>query len=485
MKYIEKIILENLEIPLFGKNLIITGGNGSGKTHFLNKLNNLVKSKFNRDDSLINDEKLKIKYDLIRIIEAGLNDYPDLFEIEKFYINSFYELKNNIALYDDQKFLETTQYFYQELKSKLSLFQSNYQLYKSTIQTRDRYSDFNYRSTFKNDFGNHTKYFSKYTHIKYYEENLQQKIKSINFKNKEIDIKINDINNLNRNLVNNLAISEFFSAIRSSKSLEFKNAISNKNEIIDFEKLLISQRELFLYLKKTEPDNEKIDEIQLWISKLEKDLKEIFENNTTQFDFDDESKKVLITQNNGEKYFSFSSLSSGFQAIFYIYSSLLIHVKLRNIYSNELCGVVIIDEIDAHLHMSLQKKILPFLTSSFPNIQFIVSTHSPFVITSTDDDTVVYDISSGEFFENDLSSYSYESVIKGLFHVEIQSEQLSSEIRSIAKILNDEPNSYESLRNIIKNITPYSKQLDVESKSFYFRALNHLLDNQELGDLDV
>ncbi|MNV29110.1 hypothetical protein D3C71_1203230 [compost metagenome] len=84
-----------------------------------------------------------------------------------------------------------------------------------------------------------------------------------------------------------------------------------------------------------------------------------------------------------------------------------------------------------------------------------------------------------------MSRYSYESVIKGLFHVEIQSEQLKSEIEEIAKTINNEPNNYEKLRSIIKNITPYAKQLDVESKSFYFKALNHLLDNQELGDLDV
>ena len=42
-------------------------------------------------------------------------------------------------------------------------------------------------------------------------------------------------------------------------------------------------------------------------------------------------------------------------------------------------GVVIIDEIDAHLHPSWQKRIGFWLTDHFPNIQFIVSTHSPLV----------------------------------------------------------------------------------------------------------
>lgn len=128
---------------------------------------------------------------------------------------------------------------------------------------------------------------------------------------------------------------------------------------------------------------------------------------------------------------------------------------------------------------------MPFLIKAFPKIQFIVSTHSPFVITSENSNTVVFDLTTNELIEKDLSRYSYESIIKGLFHVEIQSKKLESEIKAIAEILNNEPNSYEKLRNILKNIAPFSKQLDVESKSFYFKALNHLVDNQELGELDV
>ena len=72
-----------------------------------------------------------------------------------------------------------------------------------------------------------------------------------------------------------------------------------------------------------------------------------------------------------------------------------------------------------------------------------------------------------------------------MFHVDTKSQQLKSEIKAITEILNNESNNYEKLREILRNISPFAKQLDVESKSFYFKALNHLLDNQELGDLDV
>lgn len=45
-------------------------------------------------------------------------------------------------------------------------------------------------------------------------------------------------------------------------------------------------------------------------------------------------------------------------------------------------GVVLIDEVDAHLHPSWQRQIGPWLTRLFPHVQFIVTTHSPYVCQS-------------------------------------------------------------------------------------------------------
>ncbi|MFF2956331.1 AAA family ATPase [Kitasatospora sp. NPDC057965] len=47
-------------------------------------------------------------------------------------------------------------------------------------------------------------------------------------------------------------------------------------------------------------------------------------------------------------------------------------------------GVVLIDEIDAHLHISWQKRIGGWLKAHFPNIQFIVTTHSPYACQAAD-----------------------------------------------------------------------------------------------------
>ncbi len=54
-------------------------------------------------------------------------------------------------------------------------------------------------------------------------------------------------------------------------------------------------------------------------------------------------------------------------------------------------GIVLVDEIETHLHIELQKTILELLTTIFPNIQFIVSTHSPFILNSISD-AVIYDL---------------------------------------------------------------------------------------------
>lgn len=50
----------------------------------------------------------------------------------------------------------------------------------------------------------------------------------------------------------------------------------------------------------------------------------------------------------------------------------------------DMPGVVLIDEIDVHLHVSWQKTIGGWLKRHFPNIQFIVSSHSPYICQSAD-----------------------------------------------------------------------------------------------------
>ena len=80
-------------------------------------------------------------------------------------------------------------------------------------------------------------------------------------------------------------------------------------------------------------------------------------------------------------YPSIFNLSSGESAIICLFGELLRQAdnNKNNILLNEITGIVLIDEIDKHLHIKLQKEILPNIFNLFPNVQFIVSSHSPFL----------------------------------------------------------------------------------------------------------
>ncbi len=80
----------------------------------------------------------------------------------------------------------------------------------------------------------------------------------------------------------------------------------------------------------------------------------------------------------------------------------------------QLPGIVLIDEIETHLHLELQKNILPLLTTIFPNIQFIVTSHSPFILNSLEN-VVIYDLEKHLLVENGLEDVPYDGIVKGYF----------------------------------------------------------------------
>ncbi len=78
---------------------------------------------------------------------------------------------------------------------------------------------------------------------------------------------------------------------------------------------------------------------------------------------------------------SIFNLSSGELALISIFGELLHQAdnNQKNLKLEQIKGIVLIDEVDKHLHITIQKEILPKLFNLFPNIQFIVSSHSPFL----------------------------------------------------------------------------------------------------------
>ena len=81
------------------------------------------------------------------------------------------------------------------------------------------------------------------------------------------------------------------------------------------------------------------------------------------------------------------------------------------------------DEIETHLHIELQKSVLELLTTIFPNIQFIVSTHSPFILNSIPE-TVIYDLENHTLVEKGLADIPYGGIVEGYFRSSEMSKTL-------------------------------------------------------------
>ena len=82
-----------------------------------------------------------------------------------------------------------------------------------------------------------------------------------------------------------------------------------------------------------------------------------------------------------------SNMSDGLKAMLNMVAELafrcvILNGFLKNDAVMQTPGVVLIDELDMHLHPSWQKRVVEDLKNAFPKIQFIVSTHSPFIIQS-------------------------------------------------------------------------------------------------------
>jgi len=84
-------------------------------------------------------------------------------------------------------------------------------------------------------------------------------------------------------------------------------------------------------------------------------------------------------------------------------------------------GIALIDEIDLHLHPSWQQRILPDLMRTFPNIQFIVTTHSPQVI-STVPSHCIRVIDDGQVYSAPAGTEGAEAsrVLKRVFGVDVR-----------------------------------------------------------------
>ena len=135
-------------------------------------------------------------------------------------------------------------------------------------------------------------------------------------------------------------------------------------------------------------------------------------------------------------------LSAGYQSLLWIVMNLAYRWALLNPditeNVNDAKGIVLIDEIDMHLHPKWQWNIVSALEETFPNVQFILTTHSPIVISSCRNEHLILitDDQEVEYLEN-AYGFSVQDVLNF--------RQATSEKPKIIKDLSD--GFYRALEN--------------------------------------
>lgn len=243
----------------------------------------------------------------------------------------------------------------------------------------------------------------------------------------------------------------------------------NDNPGVKLAKYLVDLKATQAFTK----DSEKSKRIDDWFKKFEKILQSIFDDAQLKLKFNDETFQFSIHESNREP-FDFNTMSRGYAAILDIINDLIMRMEAKSgLRTNfEMEGVVLIDEIETHLHLELQKKILPVLVGLFPNIQFIVTTHSPFVLNSLEN-AVIYDLESRTLVEKGLSDIPYSGIVEGYFNT----DELSDELR----------NKFDQYKQLSQkaelNADDYEKIADLElylDEIPDYLALNLTTEYQEL-----
>lgn len=214
----------------------------------------------------------------------------------------------------------------------------------------------------------------------------------------------------------------------------------NKTPGDDFVKYLLDLK-MTQALAFTRGDSEKASEIDRWFEGLQELLKEVFDDHSVRLDFDEDTFRFSLLIDGFEP-FDFNTLSSGYAAVFDIILDLIMRMESVSPrrFDFQTQGLVFIDEIESHMHLKLQREVFPFLTRVFPNVQFIVSTHSPFVLNSVDN-VVIFDLERRTLVTEGMTDVPYDGIVEGYFRSDLQSAEMRSRfIRFKELVAKDELN---------------------------------------------
>lgn len=186
--------------------------------------------------------------------------------------------------------------------------------------------------------------------------------------------------------------------------------------------------------------------------------------------------KLFDLENQSEFVPSLDNLSAGQSTLLGIFCTIIQYSDRTNlsksIHLQDIEGIVIIDEVDLHLHIELQHDVLPNLIKLFPKVQFIITTHSPFFLagiskTFDKDDILILNMPDGieiqsiEDFSEFTKAYHLFSNVTNDYKTEL--DKLKETIQSSNKplILTEGKTDWKHLKSAKRSLENYN-DLDID-----------------------
>ena len=295
----------------------------------------------------------------------------------------------------------------------------------------------------------------------------------------KVSLSLNEVELLPKAISDKQFLLAYYGDLRRSEFKEVKNPEKPNleyrdikvNKVGEFIKFLVDLK-VQRALADGENAKEYAHEIDEWFGAFQNILRRLFEDDELNLEFDFKTYAFYI--HSYGKQFKFTELSAGYSAALDIIVDLILKMqskdKLNRAFNTP--GIVMIDEIETHLHLKMQREILPLLTTLFPHIQLIVTTHSPFVLNSLNN-AVAYDLLRHEVI-SDLTDYSYDALAEGYFGVELASGKLLESVARFEELSQKSSLSLlekDELKNIERDLDKVPDAVAPTIKERYYAAL--------------
>ena len=251
---------------------------------------------------------------------------------------------------------------------------------------------------------------------------------------------------------------------RDKNLKETKENFSRLNGYVDCldsvsnEKMMLKWFEKMTYLELQE--GKKIPELEVVKQALSQSYKTLDETiKTAEFNFKVKSGEIEVTikrENGIVENLPLRILSDGIKSTLSMvadiaYRMAILNPQLLEDILKETSGVVLIDEIDMHLHPSWQKKIISVLCKTFPKVQFIFTTHSPSVLSNVPNKNILI-LDNFEIYplENMTYGKDIESILREVMRTEVRPKEVVEKLKLFNDMLDE--NKLSNAKDILKDL---------------------------------